>query len=160
MTAEWLGLTLTGMAAIVLLTLTGFLGGRIWERRALIQDWRDQDKAWQDLADFVVEVEKMRADLFGQHLIQLPEPGGQAPPGPPYPTDAVPCIFHGSHQATDPPCDPPEDTDWLANSGILFALDQQSQLDEFARWINSWTPPKLPAPRRGSQASLRAGRKG
>lgn len=159
MTAEWLGLMLTGMAAVVLLTLTGFLGGRIWERRQLITDWRDQDKAWQELADFVVEVERMRADLFGQHLIQMPEPGRHAS-SQQYPADAVPCIFHGSHQAEDPPCDPPEDTDWLATSGILFALDQQSQLDEFARLINSWTPPNLPAPRRGSQASVTADRKG
>lgn len=139
---------LIGMAAFA---LTGFLAGRAWERRSLIADWKDQDKAWHELADFVVEVEKMRADLFGQHLIEMPQP--DRGPAPDYPADAVPCIFHGSHRAADPPCDPPEDTDWLANSGILFALDQQHQLDEFARWINSWTPPALPAHRRGSQAS-------
>lgn len=152
---------LSGLLLIAFMSLValGWFGGRIWERRALITDWRDQDKAWQEVADFLVEVEKMRAELFGLHLIETPEPGRQAPVRP-YPTDAVPCLFHGSHQADDPPCDPPEDTDWLANSGILAAISTNDQLEDFGRWIASWTPPNLPAPRRGTQASLNAGRKG
>jgi hypothetical protein len=142
------------LGGVVFLLALGaaFMAGRAIERIREVKEWEDIDRAWDDLAHGIALAEQ---DMPDPPL--LAQPPGEFDPGDwarivasiaemardrPIHPDGLPCPWHGSH-AADERCDPPDDTDFLANSGILFHVHQLEQLADFRQWLERKIGAKL-----------------
>lgn len=126
------------MLATALWITVGWLACSGWNARRWARDWEDSRKAWQDVRDYHEEILSQRAEMLAiAEALTGAEPEQGATSPAPYPGTTWPCLIHGSHQA-DERCGPPDDTDWLASSGIRAFTDTEKLINDFRRRIEEW----------------------
>lgn len=129
---------IVAMLAAALWIAVGWWACAGWNARRWARDWEDTRKAWEDVREYHREVLDQRAEMMAIfEAVTESMPGEVAPSPAPYPGTTWPCLIHGSHQS-DERCGPPDDTDWLASSGIRAFTATEMLLADFRRRIEEW----------------------